>query len=80
MISVKELFWEDLNGMVRTIPIREKLFVEDLNGHVGTTSASLKAGHRGGYGGRNQEGEEVLDFTVAFNLLITNTFFRMRLI
>ena len=31
-----------------------------------------------GYGSRNQEGEEVLDFAVAFDLMIANTFFRNR--
>ena len=29
-----------------------------------------------GYGSRNQEGEEVLDFAVAFDLMIANTFFK----
>ena len=34
--SAKRLFWEDLDGMVRAIPISEKLFIgRDLNGgHV----------------------------------------------
>ena len=31
-----------------------------------------------GYGSRNQEGEEVLDFAVAFDLMIANTLFRKR--
>jgi hypothetical protein len=30
------------------------------------------------YGSRNQEGEEVLDFVVAFDLLIANIFIRKR--
>ena len=39
----------------------------------------FEAVHGGfGYGSRNQEGEEVLDFAVAFNLMIANTFFRKR--
>ena len=66
--------------MVRAIPSSEKLFIGgDLNGHVGTTSAGFEAVHGGfGYGSRNQEGEEVLDFAVAFDLMIANTFFRKR--
>ena len=28
------------------------------------------------YGSRNHEGEEVLDFAIAFDLIIANTFFR----
>ena len=31
-----------------------------------------------GYSSRNQEGEEVLDFDIAFDLMIANTFFRKR--
>jgi hypothetical protein len=31
-----------------------------------------------GYGSRNQEGEDVLDFAMAFDLMIANTFFRKR--
>jgi hypothetical protein len=65
--------------MVRAIPISEKLFIGDLNGHIGTTSASFKAVHGGfGYGSRNQEGDEVLDIAIAFDLLIANTFLRKR--
>ena len=64
--------------MVRAIHISEKLFIGgDLNGHVGTTSAGFETVHGGfGYDSRNQEGEEVLNFVVAFDLLIANTFFR----
>ena len=78
--SAKRQFWEDLDGMVRAIPSSEKLFIGgDLNGHVGTTSAGFEAVHGGfGYGSRNQEGEEVLDFAVAFDLMIANTFFRKK--
>ena len=40
---------------------------------------SVEAVHGGfGYGSRNQEGAEVLDFAVAFDLMIANTFFRKR--
>ncbi|RCV30448.1 hypothetical protein SETIT_6G095600v2 [Setaria italica] len=75
--SAKRLFWEDLDSLVRTVPSSKKLFIGDLNGHVGTTSAGFKAVHGGfGYGSRNQE--EVLDFAVAFDLMIANTFFRKR--
>jgi hypothetical protein len=31
-----------------------------------------------GYGGRNQEGEDVLKFALAYDLLIANTLFRKR--
>jgi hypothetical protein len=64
--------------MVRAIRISEKFFI-DLNGHVGTTSAGFEMVHGGfRYDSRNQEEDEVLDFVVAFDLLIANTFFRKR--
>jgi hypothetical protein len=68
-MSGKRLFWEDLDGMIRIILISVKLFIGDFNGHVGTTSAGFKAVHGGfRYSSRNQAGEEVLDFAVAFDL------------
>ena len=78
--SAKWLFWEDLYRLVRAVPSSEKLFIEgDRNGPVCTSSAGFEAVHGGfGYGSRNQEGEEVLDFAIAFDLMIANTFFRKR--
>ena len=66
--------------MVRAVPSSEKHFIGgDLKGHVGISSAGFEAVHEGfGYGSRNQEGEEVLDFVLAFDLMIANTFFRKR--
>jgi hypothetical protein len=66
--------------MVRTIPTNAKLFIGgDLNGQIGTPSAGFEVVHGGfGYGSRNQEGDEVLEFAVVFNLLIANTLFRKR--
>jgi hypothetical protein len=76
--SEKRKFWEDLDGMVRAIPTNEKLFIGDLNGHVGSTNACYELAHGGfGYVSRNQ-GEDILDFSVAYNLVIANTFFRKR--
>ena len=78
--SAKRQLWEDLDGLIRVVPSSEKLFIGgDLNGHVGTTSVGFEAVHGGfGYGSRNQEGEKVLDFTIAFDLMIANTFLRKR--
>ena len=71
--SAKRQFWEDLDGLIRAVPSSEKLFIGDLNGHAGTTSVGFEAVHGGfGYGSRNQEEEEVLDFAVAFDLMIAN--------
>jgi hypothetical protein len=78
--SEKWEFLEDLYGMVRAVPTNEKLFIgEDLNGHVGSTNVGYERTHGGfGYGSRNREGEDILDFVVAYNLVIANTFFRKR--
>ena len=64
--------------MVSTVPISEKLFLGgDLNGHVGATNVGFERVHGGfGYSSRNQEGEDVLNFALAYDLLIANTFFR----
>ena len=76
----KRQFWEDLDSMVRAVPTSEKLFIGgDLNGHVGSSNAGYEVAHGWfGYGSRNREGEEVLDFAIAYNLMVANTFFRKR--
>jgi hypothetical protein len=75
--SEKRMFWEHLDGMVRAVPINEKLFIGDLNGHVGSTNAGYEPAHGGfRYGSRNQE--DILDFAIVYNLVIANTFFKKR--
>ena len=66
--------------MVSAIPIREKLFIGgDLNGHVGTSNVGFERVHGGfGYGSRNQEGEDILNWALAYDLLVANTIFRKR--
>ncbi|PUZ66512.1 hypothetical protein GQ55_3G317100 [Panicum hallii var. hallii] len=56
--SSKSHFWEDLDSMVSTVPISEKLFIGgDLNGHVGATTVGYERVHGGfGYGSRNEGG------------------------
>ncbi|PUZ67227.1 hypothetical protein GQ55_3G417800 [Panicum hallii var. hallii] len=56
--SSKSQFWEDLDSMVSTVPISEKLFIGgDLNGHVGATNVGYERVHGGfGYGSRNEGG------------------------
>ena len=53
--STKRQFWEDLNSMVSTLPISEKLFIGgNLNGHVGATNIGFEWVHGGfGYGSRS---------------------------
>ena len=62
------------------MPISEKLLIGgDLNGHVGATNVGFERVHGGfGYGSRSQEGEDVLNFASAYDLLTANTLFRKR--
>jgi len=78
--SVKRQFWEELDALVCSVPIGEKLFIGgDLNGHVGSASIGFEGVHGGfGYGSRDQEGEGVLNFAMAYDLFIANTLFRKR--
>jgi hypothetical protein len=66
--------------LVSSVPISEKLFIgEDLNGHVGSSRVGFD-GVRGGfrYGSRNQEGDGILNFALAYDSIVANTFFRKR--
>ncbi|RLM55837.1 hypothetical protein C2845_PM10G07030 [Panicum miliaceum] len=61
--------------MGSTVPSSEKLFIGgDLNGHLGATNVGFERVHGGfGYGRKSQEGEDILNFALAYNLLIANT-------
>ncbi|KAJ7959944.1 Retrovirus-related Pol polyprotein LINE-1 [Quillaja saponaria] len=78
--STKKAFWEDLEEIVQGVPLGEKLFIgADLNGHVGSTNEGFERVHGGyGYGVKNEGGESILDFTVAYDLILANTFFKKR--
>ena len=65
--SIKMQFWEDLDSMVSTVSTSEKLFIGFERVHGGF-----------GYGSRSQEGEDVLNFALAYDLLIANTVFKKR--
>jgi hypothetical protein len=63
------------------VSISEKLFIGgDLNGHVGSTRVGFDGVHGGfGYESRNQEGEGILNFVLAYDLFVANTLFRKSL-
>jgi hypothetical protein len=58
------------------VPSSEKFFIGgDLNGHVGTVRGMFERVHEGfGYGEQNQEGEDILNFAIAYDLMVANTF------
>ncbi|MCX8789090.1 exonuclease/endonuclease/phosphatase family protein [Vibrio parahaemolyticus] len=66
--------------MVHDIPISEKNFIGgDLNGHVGKINNGYERNHGGfGFGNRNEEGSSILDFSIAWDLLLANTYFKKR--
>jgi hypothetical protein len=78
--SVKMQFLEELDALVNSVPISEKLFIGgDLNRHICSTRVGFDGVHGGfGYGSRNQEGEDILNFTLAYDLIIANTLYRKR--
>lgn len=59
-------------------PRSEKIFVGgDFNGHIGVKAEGYDTAHGGfGYGKRNNGGVSVLDFAVAYDLLVANSFFK----
>ena len=75
-----ETFWRQMDQELRAIPEGEMVIVGgDLNGHVGISREAIERIHGGwGVGEKNEEGERVTDFAMAFVLSIVNTFFEKR--
>jgi len=75
--ETKKLFWEDLDEVIQEVHRNEKLFIGgDFNGHIGAEAAGYDGVHGGfGFGERNPGGVSVLDFAVAFDLLVANSLF-----
>ena len=69
--STKRQFWEDLDSMVSTVPISEKLLIGgDLNYHVGATNVGFERVHGGfGYGSRSQEGGGCFELRVGLRFV-----------
>ncbi|XP_071720749.1 uncharacterized protein [Rutidosis leptorrhynchoides] len=71
-------FSELLDEVVRSCPADHRLLIGgDLNGHIGTCLDGY-AGVHGGfrYRVRNEEGRSILEFAVAHDLVVANSFFR----
>jgi hypothetical protein len=71
-----------LDTSISSVPISEKLFIGgDLNGHVGSTIVGFDGVHEGfRYGSRNQKGDGILNFALAYDLSVANTLFRKSLL
>ncbi|CAH1263777.1 Hypp2763 [Branchiostoma lanceolatum] len=76
----KERFYDQLQSTIAKIPASEILFpIGDWNGHVGEDVHGFEEVHGGhGFGDRNAEGERLLEFALANDLLVGNTLFIKR--
>ncbi|XP_071740653.1 uncharacterized protein [Rutidosis leptorrhynchoides] len=74
----KRHFLESLDEVVRMCPMDHRLIIGgDLNGHIGTDVEGYAGVHGGfGYGVRNEEGLSILEFAVAHDLIVANSFFK----
>ncbi|XP_071699628.1 uncharacterized protein [Rutidosis leptorrhynchoides] len=74
----KKNFWELLDEVVRGCPADHRLIIGgDLNGHIGADAKGYEGTHGGfGYGVRNEEGRSILEFFIAHDLVVTNSFFK----
>ena len=75
---LKDKFWADMEELIQSIPPIEKIFIGgDLNGHVGKEAGVNVRAHGGfGFGELNNEGQSIIDFSLAYNFRIVNTCFR----
>ena len=78
--QVKREFWDNLGDLMRTILEDEKLFLGwDFNGHIGRQAENYYSVHEGfSFGARNESGEHLLEFALAKDLVIENSFFRKK--
>uniref|UniRef100_W5LYV5 Reverse transcriptase domain-containing protein n=1 Tax=Lepisosteus oculatus TaxID=7918 RepID=W5LYV5_LEPOC len=74
----KEKFWHDLETHIQAIDDSEILFIGGvLKGHVGRAKDNFNRNHGGqGHGNRNEGGTQILEHAEAWDLAITNTFFK----
>ena len=77
--SVKDLFHENLWTLTK-ISASEILFVcGDFNGHIGKNADGYEGVHEGrGFRRRNLDGERILGFSVAHNLVVSYSLFMKR--
>ena len=76
----KEEFWEELEELIRSLSEKDKIVIgADLNGHIGRGNTGYERWHGGfGHGEKNQEGDNILEFTQAYDLALGNSFFKKR--
>ncbi|XP_047267571.1 craniofacial development protein 2-like [Capsicum annuum] len=72
--KVKARFWENLDEVVRSVPISKKIVITgDFNGHIGILPEVYDDMHSDfGFGVRNGEGTALLEFLRAFKMVWWN--------
>ena len=74
---VKDTFYDQLHDTIRKVSDAETIVIcGDLNGHIGKDANGYEGIHGGhGYEIQNKEGENILEFAVAHNLVVGNSCF-----
>ncbi|XP_065318916.1 uncharacterized protein LOC135926911 [Gordionus sp. m RMFG-2023] len=74
----KDIFWDSLLGMISRLANEEGIILAgDLNGHLGASNEGYEGVHVGfSYGMRNLEGERILEFSDAMDMIVCNTMFK----
>ena len=72
----KEEFWKELEELIRSFPEKDNIVIgADLNGHIGRSNTGYERWHGGfGHGEKNQEGDDILEFTQVYDLALGNSF------
>ena len=76
----KDRFYDSLINIAGKLGEKEIVVIAgDFNGHVGKSINGYDSLHGGyGYGDRNKEGERILEFCAAMDMIVANTFFKKR--
>ena len=76
----KDSFYDDLRSIIANLGEEEIVIpCGDWNGHIGQVAAGYENTHGGyGYGERNTEGERILEFALAYDMVVANSFFKKR--
>ena len=78
--DIKEQFQEDLDIVNQDVLQSEKLFIGwDFNGHIGVEANGYDTTHGDfNYWERNNGGVSIVDFVVAYKLLVVNSYFKKK--
>jgi len=77
-VQEKDSFWDQMISVTGSIPASEMIvFWRGLNRHIGTNVDEYDGVHgRYGFDERNADGERILEFCDAMELIVTNTCFK----